>query len=161
MKPPNGRNPVPTFADPIGKYEVTFTASPSCEQIPPPLHRRTYYGTITGGGVIFEIRLTNPSFYDHYETFWLTTSRGSAKVWLESQYAANQWLEDLPIIERLDSGGYVAVQGTTNVLLDANIARASPCGRAHLRIVPALHGLAMASTHPPVPIFFRAWRTTM
>ena len=117
-----GRNNAKAYAaliadaliDLSGEYQITFTAANSCGEIPGPLRRRSYAATIErssiyGPGLV--ISLNAASLFPHYDSFSGTVAADAIRLFVFSRFAADIWLEDLPIIDRVDSS-FVSFMGT-------------------------------------------------
>ena len=130
VEPPAPQPPQPVvalYADPTGDFEMTFTASTACEQLPAQFRTRAYRASIVAtNGRSFEGRVSSGSFYKNYDSFFITTSSNFTKLWISSVYAMTRWDEDQPVFERVGDGGYVSVMGMAeNISLDAKITTAS------------------------------------
>jgi len=98
-----------------GQYSITFTAASSCDQLPAAVRSRTFTGTIrptTPNRWLFTSELSAANFHPGYGTFFGAVSDAAARFYVSSWDAFNWWLEEQPIIERLDSNAYVSLMGT-------------------------------------------------
>jgi hypothetical protein len=105
-----------------GQYQLTLTAADECGALPPTVRARTYKAAleiIDSPSPNATIALSGADFYPGYETFWGQIGVDSAEFHVSSWYAFRQWLEDHPIIERLDSTTYVSFSGVANATLTA------------------------------------------
>jgi hypothetical protein len=99
-----------------GEYNVTFTADDSCTQLPPSIRTRTYTATIgVNSARALKVELGGSNFFARYETFLLMAVPGGARFLVHSMYALDTWADEMPIFERLSSGGYVALSGRAEV----------------------------------------------
>lgn len=118
---PTTPSPAPSsVSSPVeGDYTITFIADDSCEQLPRSLRTRTYAATIRRDTGHFAADLSGANFYPYYDSFFLQFPiSGGADVYLSSLYAALTWLDEYPIYERLASGGFLSIVGTTHVPFD-------------------------------------------
>jgi hypothetical protein len=106
-----------THVDPTGEYQFTLTAAAACDALPPAVRTRRYTATavITGptGGMV---TLGGADLVPHYDAFGLTRADNAVRFSLFSAYAFASWLDDDPIVERLDATSYVAFSGTATVM---------------------------------------------
>jgi len=102
-----------------GRYSITFAAASSCAQLAPAVRTRTYTGTIqatTSNRWVFTSDLSGATFHPGYSTFFGAVSGDAARFFVSSWDAYNWWLEDQPIIERIDSNTYVSFDGTATAM---------------------------------------------
>jgi len=104
-------------AGPTGDYTVRFVADTSCTQIPAALRTRSYPGRAaaeTGGlNSRFMMSLSDRNLYEHYSRYWGVAAGDDVRLVIFSWDAIAAWLEDHPIIERVDATAYLAVSGVT------------------------------------------------
>jgi hypothetical protein len=112
--------PLGPNADAEGAYVLTFTADGSCDQLPLSIRSRTYNATVTRSGIeTFEAELSGASFYPNFGSLWISsTNPWNSRFHVQSTYALNRWLDDIPLYERLAGGGYVALGGIADVPFD-------------------------------------------
>ena len=115
-----------------GDYRLTFMTANSCSQLPPALRARTYRATVRPAdsrtGII--VALAGADVVPGYATFFGNVAHDAARLSIFSWDAFNWWLEDLPIIERLDGSTYVSFMGIASV----------PVGRPGTPIAGAFDG---------------------
>ena len=101
---------------------ITFNAAATCNMLPPSVMSRTYTATIdiwepASSGLV--IALTGADFFTGLGTMWGNIGRdGSVAVFnVSSHEAYRNWLEELPIYERIGATGYLSFMGmaTTSV----------------------------------------------
>jgi len=104
-----------TRVNPTGEYQFTLTAAAACEALPPAVRTRKYTAVITGptGSLV---TLSGADLVPNYDTLVATPADNAVRFYLYSAYAAARWLEDDPIVERLDATSYVAFSATTTVM---------------------------------------------
>lgn len=115
-------SPLPPPSSPIaGEYAVTFTADSSCDHLPPAIRERTYIAKISGyeHSRSLEGELSGSDFFFRYNTFSVIPRPGAAKFRL---VVDSPWTDELPIFERLASGGYIAISGNADALIDKSNA---------------------------------------
>jgi hypothetical protein len=101
---------------------ITFKAAATCNTLPASLMSRTYTATIDiwePASIELFIALTGADFFTGLSTMWGNIGRaGSVAVFNVNSYEAyRNWLEELPIYERIGATGYVSLLGvaTTGV----------------------------------------------
>jgi Carboxypeptidase regulatory-like domain len=104
-----------TRVNPTGEYQFTLTAAAACEALPPAVRTRKYTAVITGltGSLV---TLSGADLVPNYDTLVATPADNAVRFYLYSAYAAARWLEDDPIVERLDATSYVAFSATATVM---------------------------------------------
>ena len=104
-------------AGPTGDYTVRFVADTSCTQIPAALRTRSYPGRAaaetSGLNSRFMMSLSDRNLYEHYSRYWGVAAGDDVRLVIFSWDAFAAWLEDHPIIERVDASAYLAVSGVT------------------------------------------------
>jgi hypothetical protein len=152
--PPSPMNAVFANADMEGGYTLTFTADSLCTDLPHSVRTRTYTAMLTrhsvdpSAGEIrgFSAELSGADFYPNYGTFSVNSRRPApADFYLYSQYAMNRWLEEVPIFERLASGGFVALSGVAKVPFNRSV----PAELAALEGTFTYCATPRAQTDPP------------
>ena len=114
-----------------GAYTLTFIADETCVLLPRDVRSRTYTAAVTQDrpqdiGTFFTAQLGGASFYPQYDAFFIRREIGNvARFYLYSVFASRQWLDDIPVYERLASGGFVAISGIANVPFDTSGPSAS------------------------------------
>ena len=103
-----------TRVNPTGEYQFTLTAAAACEALPPAVRTRKYTAVITGplGPINSLVTLSGADLVPNYDTILATPADNAVRFYLYSAYAAARWLEDDPIVERLDATSYVAFSAT-------------------------------------------------
>jgi len=98
-----------------GEYQFTLTAAAACEALPPAVRTRKYTAVITGstGSVV---TLSGADLVPNYDTLAATPADNAVRFYLYSAYAAAWWLDEEPIVERLDATSYVAFTATATVM---------------------------------------------
>jgi hypothetical protein len=110
VTPSSPTTPQITFA---GDYTMTVSANEACA-IPSTFRSRTYIASVLPvPGFRYVITLSGAEFYDGYGILSAQTSGNTVRIDLNSWYAADRWLDNLPIFERPSPTSYVAVLGTT------------------------------------------------
>jgi hypothetical protein len=104
-----------TRVNPTGEYQFTLTAAAACEALPPAVRTRKYTAVITGPTDSLVI-LSGADLVPNYDTILATPADNAVRFYLYSAYAAAWWLEDDPIVERLDATSYVAFSATATVM---------------------------------------------
>jgi hypothetical protein len=104
-----------THVNLTGEYQFTLTAAAACEALPPAVRTRKYTAVITGptGSVV---TLSGADLVPNYDTLGATPADNAVRFYLYSAYAAATFLEDDPIVERLDATSYVAFSATATVM---------------------------------------------
>src|SRR6202171_3165250 len=104
-----------TRVNPTGECQFTLTAAAACEALPPAVRTPKYTAVITGptGSLV---TLSGADLVPNYDTLVATPADNAVRFYLYSAYAAATWLEDDPIVERLDATSYVAFSGTATVM---------------------------------------------
>jgi hypothetical protein len=127
----------------VGDYRLTFTAANSCSQLPPSLRTRTFQAAIRAADspAHITIALAGPDVLPGYATFSGSVAGDLARLSVFSWDAFTWWLEDLPIIERLRGGRYVAFSGFATL----------PVGRAGAPLAGTFDGTFSycSTSHPP------------
>jgi hypothetical protein len=100
-----------TRVDPTGEYQLTLTAADVCEALPLVVRTRRYTAGITGGMVT----VGGADLVPHYNVFWLTAADDAVRFYLFSAYASATWLEEAPIVERVDATSYLSFSGLAMV----------------------------------------------
>jgi hypothetical protein len=103
-----------------GRFSFTFTAAPSCSQLPPAVRSRTFTGVMSPTATVFTAftaRLEGADFFPSFDTFSSTVSDGAARFRIFSWDAFNRRREDHPIVERVGPTSFVALQGTAHAPL--------------------------------------------
>jgi hypothetical protein len=98
-----------------GQYTVTLTADDGCTQLPAAVRSRTYVATFgpwppTPGRIVAP--LSGANLFPSYDKISGTISDNAARFYIYSWDAFNWWLEDDPIIDRLDQTTYVSFEGS-------------------------------------------------
>ena len=100
-----------------GDYTVRFVADTSCTEIPAALRTRSYPGRAAAepGGLNsrFTVSLSDVNLYPHYNRYWGVAAGDDVRLAIFSWDAFAAWLEDHPIIERVDASAYLGVSGVT------------------------------------------------
>jgi hypothetical protein len=108
--PSSPTTPLTAFA---GDYTMTVSANEACA-IPSAFRTRTYIASVLPVQGFWDvITLSGAEFYDGYGILSAQTSGNTVRINLNSWYAADRWLDNLPIFERPSPTSYVAVLGTT------------------------------------------------
>lgn len=108
--PSSPTTPLTPFA---GDYTMTVSANDACA-IPSTFRTRTYRASVLPARELWNvITLSGAEFYDGYDVLSARTSGITVRINLNSWYAADRWLDNLPIFERPSPTSYVAVLGTT------------------------------------------------
>ena len=95
-----------------GAYQMTVTVDAACADFPPPLQSRSYVSVIQQQGTQVTVTLSGAHLQPNYDAFYGTGANDAVRLSVSSKYASDAWLEDDPIIDRLDSVSYVSVDGT-------------------------------------------------
>ena len=112
--PPGPTSPPP--ADFEGRFTLTFSADSSCGALPASYQTRTYTADIAGDIVgRYKGTFSGPDFFSRYETFMVRSLPVGGKFTMHSVYAYDRWLDEVPVFERLPSGGYFALSGSADV----------------------------------------------
>jgi hypothetical protein len=107
-----------TRVNPTGEYQFTLTAAAACEALPPAVRTRKYTAVITGplGPINSLVTLSGADLVPNYDTLVAISADNAVRFYLYSAYAAGAFLEDDPIVERLDATSYVAFSATATVM---------------------------------------------
>jgi hypothetical protein len=105
-----------------GAFRMTLIADAGCTDLPAALRTRSYEATVEQSDTSVTIGLAGGEFAAHYDTFLGSLGNNDARFFVASKYASDAWLEDDPIIERLDRATYLAVDGTAT----ADITSSNP-----------------------------------
>jgi hypothetical protein len=62
------------------------------------------------------VTLGGADLVPHYDAFEVTRADNAVRFYVSSAYAAARWLEDDPIVERLDATSYMAFSATATVM---------------------------------------------
>jgi carboxypeptidase family protein len=97
-----------------GQYTVTITSDESCTQLPAAARSRTYvatFGPWPSNPMGFVAPLSGANLFPSYDKISGVTSNNAVRFFIDSWDANNWWLEDDPIIDRLDQTTYVSFDG--------------------------------------------------
>jgi len=96
-----------------------FTAAKSCSgSLPPIALRRTYVATFqpeSANKTYFMMPLSGADLFPSYDKMSATVSNDGVRFYVQSWDASNWWLEDDPIIDRLDSSTFVSFDGSATI----------------------------------------------
>ena len=98
-----------------GQYTATITAAGSCTELPAVARNRTYVATIQPNPSYkagFFTTLSGANLVPSYDRFYGNVADAAARFSVYSWDAFAAWLEDQPIIERLDANASVSFMGT-------------------------------------------------
>ncbi len=99
---------------------------------------------VVGYTRIFRGELSGSDFFFGYEHFFVAPIAVGGKFVMNSLYAMDKWGDEMPIFERLASGGYVAFNGAADVPIRKSDTSLS------VNFAGSFSYCALATVHPTV-----------